>query len=165
YFELAKAHLNPGGVVTQWVPLYQSSEDVIKSEVATFFDVFPFGTIWSNQYANGGGYDVVMLAKPEALRFDPAALDARLKRPDHARLEADLTQVELAGVDGLMSTYAGQERDLRLEYLAGMANNVYDLQIYQDMLAYRRFPEEMFTTSPEWLERMRKVMAVAPGSQ
>jgi len=180
YFELAKAHLNPGGVVTQWVPLYQSSEDVIKSEVATFFDVFPFGTIWSNQYANGGGYDVVMLAKPEALRFDPAALDARLKRPDHARLEADLTQVELAGVDGLMSTYAGQARDLRpwladaqintdrnlrLEYLAGMANNVYDLQIYQDMLAYRRFPEEMFTTSPEWLERMRKVMAVAPGSQ
>ncbi|HKC56047.1 MAG TPA: fused MFS/spermidine synthase, partial [Vicinamibacterales bacterium] len=57
YFELVKAHLNAGGVVTQWVPLYQSSEDVIKTEVATFFDVFPFGTIWSNQYANGGGYD------------------------------------------------------------------------------------------------------------
>jgi spermidine synthase len=180
YFELVKSHLNPGGVVTQWVPLYQSTEDVIKSEVATFFDVFPFGTIWSNQYASGGGYDVVMLAKPEALRFDPAALDARLNRPDHARLEADLTQVELAGVDGLMSTYAGQARDLRpwladaqintdrnlrLEYLAGMANNVYDLQIYQDMLMFRRFPEEMFTTTPEWLERMRRVMAVAPGSQ
>jgi len=180
YFELVKAHLNPGGVVTQWVPLYQSSEDVIKTEVATFFDVFPFGTIWSNQYASGGGYDVVMLAKPEALRVDPAALDARLKRPDHARLEADLAQVELAGVDGLMATYAGQARDLRpwladaqintdrnlrLEYLAGMANNVYDLQIYQDMLAYRRFPEEMFVATPEWLERMKRVMAVAPGSQ
>ena len=180
YFELVKAHLNPGGVVTQWVPLYQSTEDVIKSEVATFFDVFPFGTIWSNQYASGGGYDVVMLAKPEALHVDPAALDARLKRPDHARLEADLTQVELAGVDGLMATYAGQARDLRpwladaqintdrnlrLEYLAGMANNVYDAQIYQDMLAYRRFPEEMFTAAPEWLERLRKVMERAPGSQ
>jgi hypothetical protein len=33
------------------------------------------------------------------------------------------------------------------------------------MLAYRRFPEEMFTTSPEWMERLRRVMAVAPGSQ
>ena len=180
YFELVKAHLNPGGVVTQWVPLYQSTEDVIKSEVATFFDVFPFGAIFSNQYANGGGYDVVMLAKPEALRIDPAALDARLKRPDHARLEADLTQVELAGVDGLMATYAGQARDLRpwladaqintdrnlrLEYLAGMANNVYDAQIYQDMLAYRRFPEEMFRATPEWMERMKRVMATAPGSQ
>ena len=25
YFELVKAHLNPGGVVTQWVPLYEST--------------------------------------------------------------------------------------------------------------------------------------------
>ena len=25
YFELVKSHLNPGGVVTQWVPLYQST--------------------------------------------------------------------------------------------------------------------------------------------
>jgi spermidine synthase len=180
YFELVKSHLNPGGVVTQWVPLYQSTEDVIKSEVATFFDVFPYGTIWSNQYANGGGYDVVMLAKPEPLRIDPAALEARLNRPDHAAIRDALAQVELGGVDGLMATYAGQARDLRpwltdaqinndrnlrLEYLAGMANNVYDAQIYQDMLMFRRFPEELFTASPEWMERLRKVMATAPGSQ
>jgi spermidine synthase len=180
YFELVKAHLNPGGVVTQWVPLYQSTEDVIKSEVATFFNVFPFGTIWSNQYANGGGYDVVMLAKPVPLQIDPAALDARLNRRDHAPIKDGLAQVELAGVDGLMATYAGQARDLRpwltdaqintdrnlrLEYLAGMGNNVYDAQIYQNMLMFRRFPEEMFAASPEWMERMRKVMATAPGSQ
>ena len=181
YFEEVKAHLKPGGVVTQWVPLYQSTEDVIKSEVATFFDVFPFGTIWSNQYANGGGYDVIMLSKAEALKIDPAALDARLNRRDHGRIEAALTQVELAGVDGLMATYAGQARDLRpwladaqintdrnlrLEYLAGMANNVYDAQISQDMLMFRRFPEEMFSgASPEWMERLRRVMAAPPGSR
>jgi len=181
YFRQVRAHLNPGGVVTQWVPLYQSTEDVIKSEVATFFDVFPFGTIWSNQYANGGGYDVIMLSKAEALTIDPAALDARLNRPDHERIAAALTQVELGGVDGLMATYAGQARDvrpwladaqlntdrnLRLEYLAGMANNVYDAQIYQDMLTFRRFPEEMFSgASPEWMERLRRVMERAPGSQ
>src|SRR5258705_6112474 len=177
YFELVKAHLNPGGVVTQWVPLYQSSEDVIKSEVATFFDVFPFGTIWSNQYASGGGYDVVMLAKSEALRFDPAALQARLDRPDHARIADALTQVELGGVDGLMATYAGQARDLRpwlndaqintdrnlrLEYLAGMANNVYDAQIYENMLAFRRVPDENFTTSPEGINRLCRGMALGP---
>ena len=180
YFDLVKSHLNPGGVVTQWVPLYQSTEDVIKSEVATFFDVFPYGTIWSNQYANGGGYDVVLLAKPGPLEIDPAALEARLNRPDHATIKDALAQVDLGGVDGIMAAFAGQARDLRpwladaqintdrnlrLEYLAGLANNVYDAQIYQHMLAYRRFPEEMFTTSPEWMERLRRVMAVAPGSQ
>ena len=29
YFELVKQHLNPGGVVTQWVPLYESYPDVV----------------------------------------------------------------------------------------------------------------------------------------
>ena len=114
------------------------------------------------------------------MKIDPAALESRLNRPDHARIEAALTQVELAGVDGLMATYAGQARDLRpwlidaqlntdrnlrLEYLAGMGNNVYDAQIYQDMLAYRRFPEEMFTASAEWMQRLRRVMTTAPGAQ
>jgi spermidine synthase len=180
YFELVKSHLNPGGVVTQWVPLYQSTEDVIKSEVATFVGVFPYGTIWSNQYATGGGYDVVMLAKPGPLQIDPAALEARLNRPDHAAIKDALVEVELGGVDGVMATYAGQARDLRpwltdaqintdrnlrLEYLAGLGNNVYDPMIYQHMLAFRRFPEEMFAASPEWMERLRRVMAVAPGSQ
>jgi spermidine synthase len=121
-----------------------------------------------------------MLSKAEALKIDPAALEARLNRPDHAQIEAALTQVELAGVDGLMATYAGQARDLRpwladaqintdrnlrLEYLAGMANNVYDAQIYQNMLMFRRFPEEMFNASPEWMARLRRVMAAPPGSQ
>jgi len=48
---------------------------------------------------------------------------------------------------------------LRLQYLAGMANNVYDNRIYQDMLAYWRFPEEMLTGSPELKERLRQEMA------
>jgi spermidine synthase len=176
YFEQVKAHLNPGGVVTQWVPLYQSSEAVVKSEIATFFDVFPNGTIWSNQYASGGGYDVVMLARDEPLRIDPAALQERLDRPDHARIAAALNEVEFKGVPGLLATYAGQatdlrpwladaelntDRNLRLEYLAGMANNVYDAQIYQNILAYRRFPEEMFIGPPEWREGLRRLSAPA----
>ncbi len=172
YFEQVRAHLNPGGVVTQWVPLYQSSEDVVKSEIATFFDVFPNGTIWSNQYAGGGGYDVVMLARPEPLRIDPAALQERLERPDHARIVAALDEVEIPGVPGLLATYAGQatdlrpwlanaqintDRNLRLEYLAGMANNVYDARIYENMLAHRRFPEEMFTGPEEWKDALRRL--------
>lgn len=172
YFEQVRAHLNPGGVVTQWVPLYQSSEDVVKSEIATFFDVFPNGTIWSNQYASGGGYDVVMLARPEPLRIDPAALQERLERPDHARVVAALDEVEIPGVPGLLATYAGQatdlrpwlanaqintDRNLRLEYLAGMANNVYDARIYENMLAHRRFPEEMFIGPAEWTDALRRL--------
>jgi spermidine synthase len=154
--------------------LYESTGDVVKSEIATFFDVFPFGTIWSNEYVNGDGYDVVLLAKPEPLKIDPAQLQARLDRPDHARIAAELNQVEFVGVPGLLATYGGQARDLapwlagaeinqdrnlRLQYLAGMGNNVYDNSIYQGLLAYRRFPDDLFAASGEWLERLRQVVA------
>jgi spermidine synthase len=174
YFELVKAHLNPGGVITQWVPLYESTGDVVKSEIATFFDVFPSGTIWSNEYADGRGYDVVLLAKAEPLRIDPDRLQARLDRPDHAAVAAALNQVEFVGLPGLLATYGGQARDLRawlagaeinrdrnlrLQYLAGMGNNVYDDRIYQEMLAYRRFPEELFMASDVWMERLRAALA------
>jgi spermidine synthase len=174
YFELVRRHLNPGGVITQWVPLYESTADVVKSEIATFFDVFPFGTIWSNEYVNGDGYDVVLLAKPEPLKIDPAQLQARLDRPDHARIAAELNQVEFVGVPGLLATYGGQARDLapwlagaeinqdrnlRLQYLAGMGNNVYDNSIYQGLLAYRRFPDDLFAASGEWMARLRQVVA------
>jgi len=40
YFRLVKEHLNPGGFVTQWVPLYESSVETVQSELATFFEAF-----------------------------------------------------------------------------------------------------------------------------
>src|SRR5207247_4603784 len=33
YFEHVKARLNPGGVVTQWVPLHEDTPDAVSSEV------------------------------------------------------------------------------------------------------------------------------------
>ena len=36
YFEMVKAHLNPGGLVTQWVPLYETDLETVKSVMATF---------------------------------------------------------------------------------------------------------------------------------
>jgi spermidine synthase len=133
--------------------------------------------VWSNQYASGEGYDVVILATTDPLRVDAAGLQARLDQPDHAPIASALAQVELGGVAGLMSTYAGQasdlrpwladaqinrDRNLRLQFLAGMANNVYDAGIYEDMLTYRRFPQEMFTGAPEQIEGLRHIMMQRP---
>ncbi len=64
----------------------------------------------------------------------------------------------------LLSTYAGQgpdltdwlkdaqintDRNLRLQYLAGMGLNAYEGEdIYDRILTYRKFPESLFTGSP-----------------
>ena len=61
YFELVKRHLKPGGVVTQWVPLYESTIEAVKSEMATFFAVFPDGLAWINDREGGG--DVVLFGQ------------------------------------------------------------------------------------------------------
>ena len=85
YFELVKQHLNPGGVVTQWVPLYESSPAVVKSEVATFFNVFTEGTVWSNDI-QGRGYDLVLAGHATPQTIDLDSMQARLTRPEGARV-------------------------------------------------------------------------------
>ena len=164
YFELCKRHLNPGGVVTQWVPLYESSLDVVKSEMATFFTAFPDGTIWSND-VNGEGYDVVLLGRAEPMKIDVDELVRRLERSDHLAVAQSLAEVKFASALELLSTYAGQgpdlkdwlraaqintDRNLRLQYLAGMGLNAYQgTPIYKEIVSYRTFPENLFIASPE----------------
>jgi spermidine synthase len=177
YFELVKQHLNPGGIVTQWVPLYESNAPVVKSELATFFDAFPNGTIWGNE--NGGGYDTVVLGQLEPSHIDVDALNARLRRPDHARVAASLSEVGFSSVNGLLSTYAGQRSDLqqwlagaeinrddnlRLQYLAGLAlNTSMEATIYSQMLGYRTFPKNIFFGSDETLQRLMATIQAMAG--
>jgi spermidine synthase len=169
YFDLVKQHLNPGGIVTQWVPLYESDLPVVKSEFATFFGAFPNGAVFGNE--NGGGYDSVALAGVEPLRIDLDALSARLARPDHARVLQSLQVVGFGSLGSLFGTYAGQRSDLdpwlqgaeinrdgnlRLQYLAGLALNIsMEGTIYNQMLQHRKFPRNLFVGSEE---RVRSLM-------
>jgi spermidine synthase len=162
YFELCKRHLNPGGVVTQWVPLYESDLETVKSEIATFFEAFPDGTIWSNDL-DGKGYDLVLLGQGRATPIDIDELQLRLERDDHAAVARSLKDVGFRSAIDLLATYAGQgpdlkpwlkgaainrDRNLRLQYLAGMGANFYrEGTIYEEIAAHRTFPEELFVAS------------------
>src|ERR1035437_2412663 len=164
YFELVKQHLNPGGIDTQWVPLYETDLSTVKSELATFFDVFPSGTIWGNDTA-GGGYDTVLLGQAEATKIDVDQLQEKLERPDQSRVAASMREVGFSSAIALLSTYAGQGRDLRpwladaeinrdgnlrLQYLAGLAlNKSMEGAIYSQMLTYRRYPDNLFVVSDQ----------------
>ncbi len=107
YFELVKQHLNPGGLVTQWVPLYESNEAAVKSEIATFFEVFPNGTVWGNTN-QGQGYDVVLLGQVGPLHIDIDSIEARMARPDMAPVDASLNAVGFPSIVDLLGTYAGR---------------------------------------------------------
>jgi spermidine synthase len=178
YFEHVKAHLNPGGVVTQWVPLYESTPDVVRSELATFFSVFPNGTVWRNDNRNGSGYDVVLVARledePAIKAIDVDALQARLARPEYAPVKASLEEVEYMSIFDVLRTYSGRsadlmpwlagaeinrDRNLRLQYLAGLSYNEFlGTQIRDEILTYRTFPTDMFTGSPASVAQLRELV-------
>jgi len=159
YFELCKRHLNPGGLITQWVPLYESDRVVVQSELATFFNVFPRATIWSND-ENGAGYDLVLLGRAEAAKIDVDQVQERLSARNYERVRQSLKDAGFRSAFALLSTYGGQaadlrpwlkdapinrDRDLRLEYLAGLGLNHYEQErVYSEMLSYRKFPKALF---------------------
>ena len=177
YFEAVKAHLNPGGVVTQWVPLYESTPEAVKSEIATFLGVFPNGTIWANNI-NGGGYDIVLLGQAQPTRIDIGALASRFGDPRYAAVAQSLGEVGFDSPIALFSTYAGsaadlqpwlkdaainRDRNLRLQYLAAVGLNSYRAEaIYNQIAAYRRFPDSLFVADAEWKARLRAEMPGAP---
>ena len=173
YFEAVKRHLNPGGVVTQWVPLYESTPEAVKSEIATFLDVFPRGTIWANNI-NGGGYDLVLLAQEQPTRIDIGTLAARFGDPRYAPVAASLGDVGFDSPIALFSTFAAsgvdlgqwlqgaainRDRNLRLQYLAAVGLNSYRSEaIYNELAAHRRFPDSLFIADGAWKERLRAAM-------
>jgi spermidine synthase len=170
FFDVVKTHLTPGGVVTLFVQLYESNTAAVKSEVATFFKAFPNGVVFGNTN-NGGGYDLVLVGQLGTMRIDVDAIEKRLASPEYAGVAQSLREIGFDSATDLFATFAGNEpmlrpwladaeinhdRNLRLQYLAGLGLNVYDQAgIYNQMLQYKRYPEGLFVGTPEQLMRIR----------
>jgi spermidine synthase len=177
FFEVARDHVNPGGVVTLFVQLYDSSPDAVKSEIATFFEVFPNGLIAGNTF-RGVGYDTVLLGQVGPTRIDLDVIDARLKRSDFGPVAASLREIGLASAVDLFSTYAGRagdlkmwlrdasinsDRNLRLQYLAGLGLNMNESDaVYAEILKYRRFPADVFTGSDTLVGQLKSRISPSP---
>jgi len=179
YFAMAKQHLNPGGVYTLFVQLYESNTEAVKSEIASFLEVFPDGIVWGNTN-EGKGYDLVLLGPLEPLKIDVDAIDERLKRPEYAPVAKSLREIGMSNAIDLFSTYAGRkpdlagwlkdaqinhDRNLRLQYLAGLGLNLYQADaIYADMLRnVSRMPDDLFVAAPETRQRLWSAINTAQG--
>lgn len=182
YFSLVRERLNPGGVVTQWVPLYETSPEAANSQIGTFMDAFPHGTIWGNEI-NGGGYDLVLMAQVEPMCIDYLQWEERLQRTDHHRVQFSLAEIGLGTVESMLKTYAGrgadlgdwidpkfinQDHQLRLQYLAGVSLNQYlEDAIYRMILQHRRFPRGLITAPEHVVDELERYFGMtrrAPGN-
>ena len=133
FFQTMRRHLAPGGVVTQFVQLYGSNTDAVRSEIGTFIKVFPHTLVFGN-LAEGQGYDLVLVGQVEPMSIDADALQARLADPSYKRVAASLRDVGIVSAVDLLGNYAGSaadfepwlrgatintDRNLRLQYPGG----------------------------------------------
>jgi spermidine synthase len=180
YFESVKSHLNPGGMFSLYVPLYETDERTIKSELETFFQAFPNATVWANT-RDGLGYDMVFMGQAEPLKVNLDEVQQRLERPDYQLVAESLRGIGVSSSKELFATYAGQksdlgkwtknaevnrDADLRLSYLAGWGinSNLEDF-LYREMLRYRQPPATIFTGSPERLRDLYVEMVRESGGR
>ncbi len=174
FLQALKQHLTRGGVVTLYIQLFQTDLEAVKSAVATFFAVFPNGTIWGNPY-RGQGHDMVLLGTVEPLKIDLDEMEQRIGyRGGESRVAMSLAEVGMNSPVDLFATYAGRRAELgqwlrdaqinhdgnlRMQYLAGLGFDRDDAaSIYAGMLAYRRFPEDLFFSAEGRLDSLREAI-------
>jgi spermidine synthase len=159
FYAEMKRHLNPGGIVTAWLPFYETTMPAIKSEIATFAAAFPHVMIFGNT-AGGQGYDSVMVGSMEPFQIDIDELHARLNSPEYEPVLRSLDNVGYGSVPLLLGTFAAtgeqlqpwlvdaqinRDRNLRLQYLAGLGINNYEQTgIYSEILGHGAWPEGVF---------------------
>jgi spermidine synthase len=179
YFERVKRHLKPGGVVTHWVPLDETTIEAVKSEMATFLAVFPDAIVWINDRDGGG--DVVLFGQADPGPINVDEVVERFSRSDNTRAAKSLRDVGFESAIDLLSSYAGSgaelaawlkgaaintDRNLRLQYLAGMGLNVDAKdQIYLELMEARRIPSGLFVGSAEAVAELHTAIeSNKPGS-
>jgi len=103
YFKLAASRLTAGGVMGQWVPLYQLTARDVRSVLATFHEVFGHVRVFYT------GYDLVVVGSQSALFFDPLEWKQRVRRQPAAK---DLASIGIDDLEDLLACFLFTETGL-----------------------------------------------------
>ena len=111
YYELCRARLAPGGLVSQWIPLHNGlSLEVIQSLFRTFAEAFPEVSVW---FINA---DMFFIGSEEPLSIDYAKAEQRLAENDELR--EGLAEVYLGDLPELLAAHF-MDRDALLAFADG----------------------------------------------
>lgn len=123
HFQNAKRALNPGGIMCQYLPLYQVGVEEARIIVKTFASVFPHVTGW---FAFN---DMLLIGSNEPLMIDVENLRRRMAKPEIA---ADLREVGIDNEYDFLANYLFGSEALE-EIGAGLPLNTDDYPIIEFM--------------------------------
>ncbi|HSQ78398.1 MAG TPA: fused MFS/spermidine synthase, partial [Nitrospirota bacterium] len=157
YFKLAAEHLNPGGIVCQWLPIYELTEENLKSVVRTLSENFPYIMVWLTHN------DAELVGSNAPIVIDEKDLERRIRVPEVLQ---DLERVKMGSAEDFLSYFVmgsegakayssggrtNTDDNLYLEFSAPhsigkarlMGTNVYDLVKYREnILPYLLTPAD-----------------------
>jgi len=96
YFQSVSDHLAPGGIATQWLPIYELTPRDIQTVVRTFAEAFRHVAVWLTYY------DAELVGSNDPIVIDEADLARRLARPDLSR---DLEIVDMGTSEDFLSYF------------------------------------------------------------
>jgi hypothetical protein len=169
YYESIREHLNLGGVVCQWMPLYQISPDRLRSAMKTFVEVFPGATFW---YVKNHG---LLVARRDDGPLDHDVAARRLRDP---RVRADLASIGVGSLEELLSLLLLGPDEIRrfvgsppgvplntddhpyLEYFVPADLFYWPVDNLRALLAYEAEPWKLVRDQPgDSVERLRQLVA------
>jgi len=96
YFKLASDHLNPGGVICQWLPIYEMTPDDLRSVVRTFNEHFKYTMLWLTHY------DAEVIGSNTPIVIDESELERRIAE---SPILSDLKQVIMGSATDFLSYF------------------------------------------------------------
>ncbi len=135
YYQSIREHLNEGGVVCQWMPIYQISPRRLRSAVKTFAEVFPNATLW---YVEG---HLLFVAKVDSPSIDYALLARKFQDP---WVREDLASIDIRSPEELLSHLV-----MGPEEIQAFVNDEPDVPTNTDDYPYLEYfvPGDLFYTS------------------
>jgi len=134
YYRLGRARLAPGGLMSQWIPLYDLAPSDIAGIVRTFRRVFPHATAWVT------GYDMLLLGGERPLEIELPRVAERLEEREVRALLAD---VGIESAEELLGCcFAGEATLARIEEHSERPNTDDDpwIEFHAPLAAYGSYP-------------------------
>lgn len=153
HFERMRAHLAPGGIASQWLPLYQLSDEDVRTVVSTWCEAFPRTAAWLT------AYDLALIGWGEAAE-DPDVLSVPPLPPGVARGLAE------AGIHGPLELAALQVADdAALRAFAGATPPMVEDHPVLEFRAPRSFLAGYSLEALAWAGRDEFIPRLDPGAR
>lgn len=131
YFRLAAQRLNPGGIICQWLPLYELTGADLRSVVRTIRENFAYTMIWVTHY------DAEIIASNSPIIIDEQVLEKRISTSE---IRGDLRQIKMGSAENFLSFFVMGTEGSKKYSKGGKLNT--DDNLYLEFSAPRSIGQE-----------------------